>query len=91
VTIARLSTGHRKGRVCRAGEHGRHAAKCTLARTVETVTLPNLSGAGSATVALKVGGRKLPPGNYRATIAPIGTGGVSGASRVLRFTVTGHR
>jgi hypothetical protein len=90
VTIARLSTGHRKGRACKGGRHKPHAPRCTLAKTVGTIATPQLPSAGTVAIPTKIHGHKLSPGRYRATITPVGAGGQRGTPLVLQFTVTRH-
>jgi hypothetical protein len=88
IAIARLSTGHRRGRACAASTHKRHGAKCTLAKNIGTISTRQISGAGTVAIATKIRGHKLAPGSYRATITPIGPGGQRGATKVVTFTVT---
>lgn len=90
VTIARLATGHRKGRACIASGHRRRAAKCTLAKTVATISTAQLSGGGTVSIPTKIHGHKLALGAYRATVTPIDAAGHRGASRVIAFAVTKH-
>jgi hypothetical protein len=90
VTVARLTVGHRKGHACKTGRHLRHAARCTLAKTVGTISTSEPAGSGTVAIPTKIHGRKLPPGQYRATITPVGPGGQSGSAHAVTFTISKH-
>jgi hypothetical protein len=87
VTIARLSTGHRRGRAC-AAKHAHRGARCTLVKTLATISTSLLSGAGIVSIPTMIHGQKLAPGSYRATIVPIDAAGQRGGARIVAFTVT---
>lgn len=88
VTVSRALPGRKQGRRCVApGKAKRGAARCT--RKLPRGTLRAAAGKGANKVPFsgKVGGRKLAPGRYRATLTARDAGGNASEPRNAGFTI----
>lgn len=80
VTFAQTTAGRRVGGTCRAG--AKRGPRCTLAVRRGTVSLRGTAGLNRIRLSGRVGGRALPAGRYRVTVAAAG-----GASRTVGLRV----
>ena len=87
IQLQRVTTGHKAKGKCLAGRK-RHAKSCTRYVTVETLTRKQLkAGTHSVTLSVRVHGKLLPAGHYRAVVTPIDASGHKGTPHTLKLVL----
>ena len=86
LAVARVTTGHRAGRRCRAGRPRHGQRSCTRLVARGAFVHQDAGGAVRLRFHGRVGGRRLTPGRYRLRLTPRADGR-AGHTVVLSFTV----
>ena len=86
LAVARVTTGHRAGRRCRAGRPRHGQRSCTRLVARGAFVHQDAGGAVRLRFHGRVGGRRLAPGRYRLSLTPRADGR-TGRTVVLGFTV----
>ncbi len=86
IRIARLVPGRKSGTRC--STKARRGKRCTVVRSVGSLSASGRAGKVTLTVPAKVARRTLAPGRYRITVRATDSGGLRSAARTLTVTVT---
>ena len=86
IRIERLVPGRRSGKKC--STTARRGARCTLVRSVGSLSAAGRAGTLTVTIPSKVARRKLAPGRYRVSVQATDAGGLRSPVRTLVLTVT---